>query len=163
MAQIQKVPDLDARTLTIVFPADDVADLVCPVNDLPPISGLRLIVHGIKDKVGDSYSDCAKDYAKGRADAVKVWDQLVAGEWRAERKGGLAVPTVFVEAVQRVYGKQGKEKTVEDVKAFLARKTREERKALRSRPDVKAYIKDIEKERADAELAASDGLPDLED
>ena len=76
---------IDVQALTVSFSFADGEMRVYDANNLSVDMLNRLIVHGLAQKLGDSYA--------GRDDhedcTEKVWENLMAGNWGAERGSGL--------------------------------------------------------------------------
>lgn len=112
----------------------------------------RLVVHGLLQKVGDSYAGAATaDDAYDLAAAVV--DSLMADEWNAGREstGG-----VIVEALARILGK-----TVDEAKAAWTALDEAKQKVLAKEPRIAAMVAKIKLERAERKLAQSTEEIDL--
>lgn len=107
----------------------------------------ELLMHGLLQKVGDSYSGAKGDFAKAIESAQGVVDQLREGKWTAGRVAAERGPKIgeLVEAVARL-----QKKPVAEVAAILEKADDGKRKALRSHPAVKAAIAAIRAEKAAA-------------
>ena len=83
MSRTTKV--VDAVALTVSFSYADGGTKVYDVNKLSEEIRRRLIVHGLAQKLGDSYAgrddheDCTEN----------IWSNLMEGNWGAERGSGL--------------------------------------------------------------------------
>lgn len=83
MSRTKKV--VDAVALTVSFSYADGGARVYDANELSEEMRNRLIVHGLAQKLGDSYAgrddheDCTEN----------VWSNLMEGNWGAERGSGL--------------------------------------------------------------------------
>lgn len=83
MSRTKKV--VDAMALTVSFSYADGGARVYDTNELSEEMRNRLIVHGLAQKLGDSYAgrddheDCTEN----------VWSNLMEGNWGAERGSGL--------------------------------------------------------------------------
>jgi len=110
-----------------------------------------LALHGLKQKLGDSYSGAEKNnwsVADCRREMHAVLAALKAGDWT--RKGG-STGGIWVAAVARVL-----DKSLEEIAPKWDAKTDEERKATMADPRVKLAKAEIEAERAAAKVAAID-------
>ena len=76
---------VDAVALTVSFSYADGGSRIYNANELPVEILNRLIVHGLSQKLGDSYA--GRDDHEDCTEAV--WEQLMAGNWGAERGSGL--------------------------------------------------------------------------
>lgn len=117
----------------------------------------RLALHGISQKVGDSYAG-AESVKEARLLAEGVWRNLVSGLWvvKATRGGKI------VEALHRVTGQP-----IDVCLDKFAGMDEAAKKNLRKHPAIKKALAEIEAERAAAvaEAAANSGedVPDLGD
>lgn len=83
MSRTKKV--VDAVALTVTFSYADGGMRVYDANSLSAEMLNRLIVHGLAQKLGDSYA--GRDDHEDCTEAV--WENLMAGNWGAERGSGL--------------------------------------------------------------------------
>ena len=112
--------------------------LDCNVGDLPQEMIERLAVHGIAQKVGDSYAS-AESVEEALGNAKSVWENLKAGQWATKAaRGGK-----YVEALHRVTGKP-----YEDCLEAWQGMTDKQKADLRKHPGIKKAIADIEVENA---------------
>lgn len=109
----------------------------------------RLMLHGISQKVGDSYAG-AESVTEARMMAEAVWRNLTSGLWAVKATRGGKI----VEALHRVTGK-----AIEVCLEKWAGMDEAAQKALRKHPDIKRALADMEAERAAAlaEAAGDDG------
>ena len=110
------------------------------VDKLPTEIRARAIVHGIMQKLGDSYAGAdgpSDGYDRCRA----IADAITAGNWNQGRTatGG----TLLVEALAKVA-----KRTVEEAAAVM---DDDQRKAVSNHPDIKAAMAVIRAERAKAD------------
>ena len=155
----------------IVFP--DGSEHVSRLSDFKPEVVIRLALHGLSQKLGDSYAGAADEenplgYAK--ESVTDVHGQLVNGDWRVTGTGGSRITLLAralaratgqtVEAAQGVidvkaeYGDDGKPS--EAGKAFL--------KAVRADAAIKAAVAEIKLEdaqKAKAKLGATGEKADV--
>ncbi len=120
--------------------------LVCRLDELSPEMIQRLAVHGLSQKVGDSYASAATvEDAIERAN--DTWNMLVDGEWSVGREssGG-----ILAEALQRASGK-----TLEECQQILKVMPEADRKELKKHPGIAVKLADITAERA---MAKADKL-----
>ena len=113
--------------------------LNCKVSDLPQEMIERLAVHGIAQKVGDSYAS-AESVEEAIGNAKSVWDNLKAGQWATKASRG----GKYVEALKRVTGKD-----YDECLAAWNQMTDKQKAELRKHPDIKAAIAAIEAENAE--------------
>lgn len=135
--------DLDAGTVTFTF-ADGGEPLVVSGKSLPQSIQVHALLHGISQKVGDSYSGVDTP-EQARVFAQAAVDQLMAGDWKQPATGGSGGTgdSVLCEALARASGH-----SLEDATAVVAKLDDDQRKALRKRPAVKAQIEAVKIERA---------------
>lgn len=142
----EKEYDVETMQGSIAF--GDGTSMDFEVSKLPEEVIRTLTLHGLMQKLGDSYAGAKGDFATAKSSVQQVWDQLVAGQWRAARASGEAKPrtTELAAAIARVTGKdllevQQKVQDADDAK----------RKAWRGLPAVAAAIAEIRAERARAQ------------
>jgi hypothetical protein len=121
---------------------------------------LHFALHGISQKLGDSYSSSKGDPAAAEQSFIATLDQLKSGEWRAARGEGDSKPrtTELAEAIARIKGQP-----LAEVTATLAAADEDTKKTLRANPRVKAVIAVIRAEKAQAKLEKleAEGSADL--
>jgi hypothetical protein len=148
MASIaSKVLDFEAKAVEFTFAGQ--GPVLIALADFSEDVQLHFALHGISQKLGDSYSS-----AKGVVgDAMRFFEQtlaqLKAGDWRAARGEGESKPrtTELAAALARI-----KNQDIDTVAKQLAALTEEQRKAFRSNDRVKAVIAVIRAEKAQAKL-----------
>lgn len=146
-----KVLDFDASSVEFTFEGKEPRNIT--LASFSQEIQLHFALHGMSQKLGDSYSSAKGDVAVAEAAFDQTLAQLNAGEWRAARGEGDAKPrtTELAAAIARI-----KNVPVEDVVAKLAASTDEERKTLRSNERVKATIAVLRAEKAQERLAKLD-------
>lgn len=144
----KKEVNVEAGTVTFKF--SDGKELPISLDNIPAEMIRRLALHGIGQKVGDAYA--GSDVGDAHADASEVADMLQRGVW-TERTAGEPRTSVLAEALARVAGQ-----TVEAALEVIKGLDDDQRKALRSHPQIKAAMSAIkaEKDAAAAEKAGSD-------
>ncbi len=139
--------------VAIAFPDETVAGIA--LADLPADVVIRLAVHGLSQKLGDSYASAKSQenplgWAKNRV--AEVIAQLKEGDWRVVTEGGPRI-TMLAKGLARATG-QTLERCVEvitekedslDEDGFKAWQ-----KALRAQPAIKKASADIRSEEAAA-------------
>ncbi len=129
-------------------------ELALRLDELDDVIIRKLAVHGLSQKVGDSYAG-AESIAEAVGLAHGVWTNLKAGLWGAKVSRGGKI----VEAIHRVTGK-----TVEECLELWQGMDDAKQKALRKHADVKHELAVMEMERAAALAeAAGDSDDDLND
>jgi len=125
---------------------------VVRISDLPETIVGRLIVHGLLQKVGDSYSGIS-DVGQAVEAADSVITALIAGNWstRGEGLGGM-----LLEALIEYFTGQGR--TEEEVRERFREMSKEERDGLRKHPKIKVIMTRLAAERAEAAAEDADDL-----
>lgn len=150
----------EVREGTVAFTFHDGAELICDPSTLSDEMKNQLILHGISQKVGDSYS--GENAENCETIASKVWETLTKGEWSTRSGGGGPRISQLAEALARVTGQE-----VQECVGVLAEMDDDAKKDVRAHPDVKKAMAQIKLEKAqkDAESAAAaegdDNAPDL--
>jgi len=139
----EKEYDVETMQGSITF--GDGTSMDFEMSKLPQEIIKTLSLHGLMQKLGDSYAGAKGDFAAAKASVSQVWDQLVAGQWRAARAAGEAKPrtTELAAAIARVTGKD-----LLEVQQKVADADDAKRKAWRALPAVAAAIAEIRAERA---------------
>jgi hypothetical protein len=137
----QKALAEDKSGVTITF--ENGETLTVKLTDLSEDIVQQLALHGLSQKLGDSYSgETELPVAKGKAQAVA--DRLRAGDWRAVGEGGGGGRiTDLATALATVTGK-----TLEEAVGVIENMTKEQKKELRKHPAINTETKRIAFERA---------------
>ncbi len=139
---------------TVAFTFDGREAEKISIDDLPKATVRRLALHGLSQKLGDSYASNT-----GVDDAIRkfndVLNMLKGGHWSAARSGGGGV---LAQVVAELTGK-GLDEVTEMIRGLDAKG----RRALGAQPQVAVEVARVKVERAmkAAELATDTGL-DLE-
>lgn len=138
----------------IILKFSDDTELVCDVNSLSDEIKHHLMMHGASQKIGDSYSG-EKDVSVARTKAEKTVQNLIAGEWKAQREGGgggrISDLAKALAAVAGVELSQAVEKIMEMDK--------DAKKELRAHPKIKLELIKLQQQKAEEELAEAGDLP----
>lgn len=122
------------------------------VTTLSAAMQLRLAVHGMSAKGGDSYAS-AGDKGMTLADCADGVEDIIANLrneiWSASGGSGISI---LAEALARVVGE-----SVEAAVLIINEKGDEWKKGLAKRDDIKSAVADIRAERAKAKLAGQSG------
>lgn len=142
------------------FEFADGSEMVAKLRDLPQEIVDRLAIHGLSQKIGDSYAganDKGWSVADCRDQALNVLNNLIDGVFNA---GGGSTGGILAEAVAALTGKD-----LDEVREVIRAMSEDQVKALRKRVDVKAEVARIQAERAQARAASQSGgdATDLED
>lgn len=119
----------------------------CDVSKLSSDIIHRLALHGLSQKVGDSYAS-AESVTDAQRNAEEVWRNLSNGIWATKATRGGKI----VEALSRATGKP-----IDECLEAYAAMDDDARKALRVHPSIKAALASIEAERA---AALAKAVPD---
>lgn len=112
---------------------------------IPPALTNQFAGHGASQKIGDETAGLT-DIDDMVLEVENVIDRLAKGEWNVRREGtggGFAGTSILLRALVEVSGK-----SVDDIKAFLAERTQQEKIALRQSAKLKPVIDRLEAEKA---------------
>jgi hypothetical protein len=117
--------------------------------DLPENIVTNLVLHGISQKVGDSYAGC-KTPEEAHEKAATLVERLNAGDWKTVRAsgGGAKRSSMLLEAMVAATGKDE-----DECRAVLDGMDEDQQKALKDHPAIKAQMASIRAKRQ-AEKAA---------
>lgn len=152
-ATAKKEVSIDEQKLVISLPGQEPV-----IVSLPDVKAVltHLALHGLSQKLGDTYAGVKGDWAEGRARLVDALERLKKGEWTKAREAGGPSTALVVEAIARLKGKDTSE--VQEVWNGLGD---EVKKGIRAKEDVKAMVATISAERAQARAAkAKEGSED---
>lgn len=133
--------------------------LECTLDSIPEEVQKHLMLHGLSQKVGDSYAgmDTVEECLET---ASAMFERLVKGEWTAARQSsGTPKTSQLFEALVRCMPN----KSAEEIQTLLENMDDEKKKALKKHAQVAAAIAEIQAERAAekakkaAEAAQEDG------
>lgn len=151
--------DEDSATFSITF-ADGSATEVA-LDSLPGNIVRLLALHGLSQKLGDSYASVKGDVAAAKEKFEATLTQLQSGEWKRAREGGgegSSKVTELAEALARF-----KNAPIEKANAVVANATDDQIKAWRGHPKIKAFIAQIRAEKAAARAEKAEGKADEAD
>lgn len=160
---------IDGDMLTLAF-SNGKTLVISPLNLNEAIRS-QAIMHGLKQKLVDAAA-ISRDTDTGRAATIdtkyeavrEVYERLLAGEWNKTRTGeGVATGGLLLRALLRMYDGR---KTKEELLAFIATKTDQEKSALRASPKIApiiAAIKDEDAARKGSTVDADDLLAGLDE
>ena len=98
MARITKSVNVENESVTFGF---DGNNMEFRLDQLPGEMITRLALHGLSQKLGDSYADSTKVTDPEKA-ATDVWNNLKEGNWGRERGSSVDYDAVIVEAKERL-------------------------------------------------------------
>jgi hypothetical protein len=122
--------------VVFTFANGDVVEAV--LNKMPEEIVHQLALHGLSQKIGDSYAS-SESVAAAVVSATNTTSNLIAGLWATKSSNGGKI----VEALSRVTGKTHSE----CLDAFNAM-GKEQKADLRKHPEIKVALAKIEVERA---------------
>ena len=134
--------DMDTGVVEFTFGNGKV--LTIDSNSVPEETRKQLMLHGISQKVGDSFAGVKGNFVEGVANAGDTIAQLLAGVWKSDREGD-ARPRLaeLAEAIARIKGVE-----LEAATKAVEAGTDEQRKGWRSNAKVKSVIATIRAEKA---------------
>lgn len=143
--------DTETASFNIVFANGNKREVI--ITDLPQEIQLNLALHGLSQKLGDSYASVKGDVGLAEQKFDAVLKQLMNGEWAAKREGeGASKVTELAEAIARI-----KNVPIEKANAAVAQATDEQIKGWKANASVKAVIAQIRAEKAQARAAKEQG------
>lgn len=150
-AKAKKSVDLESGTVTFAFnTSEDTEPLVVNIAELPDEIKKQALLHGISQKVGDSYAG-ADDAEEARETAEGVIAQIMAGTWRAAGGGGGGGgprTTVLAEALAKALNRD-----LDECVEMVADMDDKRRTELKKHPQVASVYAEIQAERAAAKAA----------
>lgn len=143
--------EYDMDTGVVDFQFGNGKTLQIDSSAIPEDTRKQLMLHGISQKVGDSFAGVKGNFAEGIQNAKDTIEQLLAGVWKADREGD-AKPRLaeLAAAIARLKGVE-----LEKATAAVEAASEEQRKGWRANLKVKNAIAQIRAENAAAALAAA--------
>ena len=127
------------------------------VTTFPEDIQTKLAIHGLSQKLGDSYAS-ASDKGMSIQDCVDGVNEIVrsmaAGNWSATGSSGVSI---MAEAIAVLL-----DKDIRQCADLIQGMTADERGAMSKRPDVKAEVARIKAARARAKLDTTPGGDDID-
>jgi len=144
----KKEYDMDTGVLEIAFGNGEVKEF--DSASLPEEIRKNLMLHGLSQKLGDSYAGVKGNFAEALANVAAVFDSLKNGDWSTA--GDEARPRLaeLAAAIARI-----KSVAIEKATAAVEKATDEQRKSWRGNAEVKAAIAAARAEKAAAALAGA--------
>ena len=96
--RVKKVVNVENKSVTFGFEGNSVE---FRLDQLPGEMVTRLALHGLSQKLGDSYADSTKVTDPKKA-ATDVWNNLKEGNWGRERGSSIDHDTLIAEANGRL-------------------------------------------------------------
>lgn len=112
----------------------------------------QLVLHGLTQKIRDSFASAKGDANFAQAQAEGVCEALLSGEWNRRGGGGFG-GSLLAEAVARIKGIE-----IGEAKERLAALSDEQRDALKKAASVKKEILAIKAERGQKAAGNDDAL-----
>jgi len=131
---------IDGDVITIKFEETN-EELVVDINNIPAETISRLAMHGLSQKLGDSYAGADATESFARAEGVAK--DLQEGNWSTRVAASGPRTTQLAEALAAATGK-----TVDEAAAKLETLDDDEKKALRSHAQIKVELARIKAEKA---------------
>ncbi len=144
------VNEAGVPTGVIQFTFEDQSVQTIDVNALDEATKFRALIHGVSQKIGDSYAGAKAEenpLAFSKEACAETIAQVLKGDWRAARESGPRV-TDLAHAVARVTGQ-----SLEEAVAFLGTLDEAQTKDLRKKPKIAAALAAIVAEKASAKAA----------
>ena len=141
-----KTVDEEARSVSIDFSNGESVSL--SMDEVPEAIQNRLALHGLSQKLGDSYASIKT--VEGSIEAcMSVKERLVIGDWVKAREGAGARPTLVVQAVIRALEADGQTVDDERRKAIMDKLSdKAERDAALENPVIDVHYQAIRAEAA---------------
>ena len=139
----------DAGTVTVKFSDERTVSL--SITDLNGVTAKRSALHGMSQKLGDSFAGA--DTVDEAYDACAATAQnLRDGNWATRGVGGTGT-SILVEALFEATKHEGR--TLEQCQELMAEMSDDQKKGLRAVPQIKAHMDRITAERATKRAEAS--------
>lgn len=144
----------DMSGVTIAFTNGN--KLTVNLADLQPEIVTHLALHGLSQKLGDSYSG-EKDLEVALAKAQGVAQRLADGNWKAVREGGGSRITDLAQALAAVTGRE-----IGEAVALIENMDKGQKSDLRKHAQIKAKLAEIAAERAAKAAQAAEASEDAD-
>lgn len=143
--------DLSAETFTIVFQDEEATTVTVQLSEFSPAIQLRLALHGLAQKLGDSFASANKDVETAKELFFATLETLKSGEWSKARDSDGTRLNELIEAIARI-----KQVPAEKAQAAVAKATEEQLKNWKNAKQVKMVIAEMRAEKARAKVAEGD-------
>lgn len=145
---------IDGDVITIRFEETN-EELQVNINDIPAETISRLAMHGLSQKLGDSYAGAEVSESFGRCSAVA--GDLKEGNWSTRVAASGPRTTQLAEALAAATGK-----SLEEAAAKLETLDEDAKKGLRAHPQIKVELANIKARKAqEAAAKAAEGAVDV--
>lgn len=130
----------------------EAGDIIIGLSNLSPAMIEHAALHGLKQKICDAAA-ISRDPETGRSATTEtkframhaVYARIMAGEWNAKRGEGTTTGGLLFRALCLLYPT----KDADQIREFLAGKSKQEQAALRANPKIAAIIDEIRAESVD--------------
>jgi hypothetical protein len=158
MTERKKVASKNIEGTTLSIDFENGEKLSISLNDLSSEIVEQLALHGLSQKVGDSYAGSGGDVAEAISLATAVVERLKNGEFKAKREstGTTGRVTDLARALAQIVGVD-----LAEAVAKIDGMEKSEKTALRRHPQVAAVCADLAKQRAEERAAEATDVPDL--
>lgn len=145
---------IDGDVITIRFEETN-EELQVNINDIPAETISRLAMHGLSQKLGDSYAGA--EVAESFARCSAVAGDLREGNWSTRVAASGPRTTQLAEALAAATGK-----TLEEAAGKLETMDEDAKKGLRAHPQIKVELANIKARKAtEAAAKAAEGAVDV--
>ncbi len=119
-------------------------ELTCNLHDLPEAIVHKLALHGLSQKVGDSYAG-AESVSEALGMAGSTWNNLVSNQWATKSQRGRKTVAAMARGLGKSYS--------ECLEVWTAM-SKEKKAALKKHPTILKAMAEIDLERAQGEINA---------
>ena len=144
MAEKKASKTIEGDVVSIAFSTGE--NLSVDLGQIPQEIQHRLAMHGLSQKLGDSYAGADDEERFGKADAVAK--DLLAGNWSTRVAAGTPRTTQLAEALAAATKKE-----VSEAVALLETMEDEAKKQLRKHPLIKQELANIKAKKAQEDAA----------
>jgi hypothetical protein len=158
MSERKKVASKEVTESGVEITFSNEETLSVGLSDLSEEIVKQLALHGLSQKLGDSYAGSKGDAGEAVKMARAVADRLKSGEWTAKREssGGTGRVTDLARALAEVAGKE-----IVEAVAVLDGMEKGEKLALRKHARIAAVLARMAMEKAQAAADAAEGSEEL--
>lgn len=130
----------DSMPEGVLFVGNDGSTFVADIGRYPDNIKGFMVFHGTRQKIGDEYADL--DTVEDCMEAAREMDdRLAEGKWYADKQSFKGV-SIVMKALIKAYGI-----SEDEARAFLKPLTPAEKSALKTSPELRKFVEEIEAER----------------